>query len=68
VDNDTNLNYAYYHFFTYAIIGEAEEVECTDVLAQMFHDREKACKNKKVRKNLVLMLSDHKTPLHQDCK
>lgn len=68
-NNNIILNNFHYGSFTNAIIGEAEEVEGTNVLSQMLQDREREkCENEKVRKKLECMLEDHKTPLYLNCE
>ena len=61
------VQYAQYGFADEEV-GEAEEHEKNDSLAQMLHDEKEECENEKVRKKLERMLEDHKTPLYPDCK
>jgi hypothetical protein len=45
-DDDTIIDFAYYGSFIDDIMGEAEEVEDIDALAQMLHDRERLQKKR----------------------
>lgn len=66
-DDVTILDYAQYSSFVDVIMGEVEEPQENDALAQMLHEEEKYYDNKKVRKSRA-MSEDHKTLLCPDCK
>jgi hypothetical protein len=66
--DDTLLNYAQYNSFIDVVMGEDEDTEDNDVLAQILHEEDKYRDNEKVRKKVEYMLEDHNTFLYLDCK
>ncbi|WVZ93332.1 hypothetical protein U9M48_039319, partial [Paspalum notatum var. saurae] len=67
-EEDGNIDFAQYNFFVDTLMGDVDEEDNTDGLAQMLHDDKEDCDNERDWKNLERMLEDHRTLLYPDCK
>lgn len=68
MDDDTILDYTHYGLFIDSIMGDANEVQGINALAQILHSGVKDCENVKVKKMLECMLENYRTPLYSNCK
>ncbi|WVZ64371.1 hypothetical protein U9M48_013895 [Paspalum notatum var. saurae] len=63
-----NINFAQFYSFADTLMGDADDEDSTDALAQMLHDGKEDCDNERDWKKLERMLEDHRTLLYPDCK
>ncbi|WVZ51489.1 hypothetical protein U9M48_002633 [Paspalum notatum var. saurae] len=67
-EEEDNIDFAQFNSFANTLMGDADDEDSTDALAQMLHDAKEDCDNERDWKNLERMLEDHRTLLYPDCK
>ncbi|WVZ92699.1 hypothetical protein U9M48_038745 [Paspalum notatum var. saurae] len=67
-EDEGNIDFARFNSFADTLMGDADDEDSADTLAQMLHDAKEDCNNEKDWKKLERMLKDHRTLLYLDCK
>ena len=67
-EEDGTIDFAQFNSFADTLMGDADDEDNTDALAQMLHDAKEDCDNERDWKKLECMLEDHRTLLYPDCK
>ncbi|WVZ75778.1 hypothetical protein U9M48_023810 [Paspalum notatum var. saurae] len=63
-----NIDFARFNSFADTLMGDADDEDSTDALAQMLHDANEDCDNERDWKKLERMLEDHRTLLYPNYK
>ncbi|WVZ64502.1 hypothetical protein U9M48_014005 [Paspalum notatum var. saurae] len=67
-EKEGNIDFAQFNSFADTLMGDADDEDNTDALAQILHDAKEDCDNERDWKKLERMLKDHRTLLYPDCK